>query len=185
MNYVSSWGYKEAIREIVQNFMDYGDYQREINVDKQLILYSNDYLPTDTNFLKIGFTQKNNPNAIGKHGEGIKMALLVLHRLGLDVYITTVIDGFMYTFTPTTYDDPMLGKCFGILYSVTDSTSQYIRDNFSVGVSLTPEFNEMNDYFIDSNTSVLFKCSYGEIIDKPAGNIYVGGIFVTNYWMDK
>lgn len=177
MNYVSSWGYKEAIREIVQNFKDYGDY----NLDEGYNLeFRNCYQPTDTSFLKIGFSKKDNPNAVGKYGEGIKMALLVLHRNNIPVYITATIGDSRYQFRPTTYCDDMLGECFGIEYQSCDVDTSF-DDRFCVTVKRTIEYDKMGDYFITNNTPIIFKHYDGDIVDMPAGNIYVGGIFVTKF----
>lgn len=178
MDYVSSWGYKDAIREIVQNFKDYGEY--DLIEDDKNITYVNKYKPTDTNFLKIGFTKKDNPNAVGKHGEGIKMALLVLHRLKLNVWIDTYIAGIHYQMKPTIYEDDMLGTCFGIEYQ-TQGMDNVDDVMFSVMVERSSEYDEMKDYFITTNTNVIFESEYGNIVDMPAGNIYVGGIYVTNF----
>jgi len=178
MNYVGSWGYKEAIREIVQNFKDYGEYDFIENDDN--IEYVNAYKPSDTNFLKIGFSKKDNPNAVGKHGEGIKMALLVLHRLELKVFIDTYIDGIHYQMRPTVYEDDMLGTCFGIEYQTQDMDD---ADDvmFMVRVDKSPEYDDMKDHFITDETDIIFESDYGNIVDMPAGNIYVGGIYVTTF----
>lgn len=178
MDYVSSWGYKEAIREIVQNFKDYGEYDYIVN--DNFIEYANSYAPSDTNFLKIGFTKKDNPDAVGKHGEGIKMAMLVLHRLNLDITIEAYVGDKSFTLQPVTYEDDMLGTCFGIEY-ISSELCNPDDTLFIVRVQRAPEFDEMEDYFINDDTEVIFESDCGDIVDMPAGNIYVGGIFVTNY----
>jgi hypothetical protein len=177
MDYISSWGYTEAIREIVQNFMDYGDY--DFTLDDDGLTYVNDYHPIDTNFLKIGFTRKHNSESVGKHGEGLKMALLVLHRLKLNVSIDTYINDMHYQMQPTTYEDDMLGTCFGIEYQSQLTNGD--DGDFTVCIEHSSEYDEMEDYFITEDTDIIFESDYGNIVDMPAGNIYVGGIFVTNF----
>jgi hypothetical protein len=183
-NYVSTWGYKEAIREIVQNFIDFGEYGTTESdyipeIDGTMIRYQNEYKPESFEFLKVGFSKKHSDNAVGKYGEGLKIALLVLHRLGVKVSIGTTINEVAHILRPVFYDDPYLGKCFGI--EVEELQKNCSINLFTVSVQKTSEYDEMEDYFIDHNTEVIFENYHGAIVDMPAGNIYVGGIFVANY----
>ena len=41
--YLSHWGINEALREIMQNFMDYGEYK--VTYNKNDICISNSYIP--------------------------------------------------------------------------------------------------------------------------------------------
>lgn len=88
-DYVKDWGLYEAIREIVQNALD----QQKINEDnlmgidyssttKKLII-SSDKSNLDKSSLLMGTTTKaDNKHTIGQFGEGYKLSLLILTRLG-------------------------------------------------------------------------------------------------------
>lgn len=178
--YVSTWGYKEAIREIVQNFMDYGKFTiNTFNTSySTMVEYQNEYSPSSFEFLKVGFSKKENPEAIGKYGEGLKVALLVLGRLNIDVVIKAEVNGKAYTFKPIFYNDDFLGQCFGI---IAERININLSNRFYVTFMKTDEYYEMKDYFISDDTEVIFSNYHGSIVNMPAGNIYVGGIYVANF----
>lgn len=86
-DYCSDWTAIEALREIVQNAMDKtNDYSCVIN-DK-VIKITNDGGPLDPSVFSMGVSVKGH-NSIGKYGEGFKIAMLVLTRLGHDPIIYT------------------------------------------------------------------------------------------------
>ncbi len=90
-NYVHNWGKEEAIRELMQNAIDSETDGNELNIS-----YTGGTL-TITNFgvnltpssLVLGNTEKKDGNYIGKFGEGMKLAVLVLLREGLKIEILT------------------------------------------------------------------------------------------------
>ena len=183
-DYVSTWGYKEAVREIVQNFMDFGEYQvsesdYDAEIDGTYIRYKNEYEPESFEFFKVGFSKKHNAQAVGKYGEGLKIALLVLRRLDVKVSIGCTINGVATVFKPVFYEDQYLGSCFGI--EVEEFSSNASIEGFSVAFQRTPIYDDMEHYFVKNECEVIFSNSNGAIVDMPAGNLYVGGIFVTNF----
>lgn len=87
-NYCAHWGLREALRELIANTIDedgqieYDDYEDEDNPDcGSLVLTTYSNLPIDA-FL-MGYSVKN-AGAIGQYGEGLKLAMLVLTREGLN-----------------------------------------------------------------------------------------------------
>src|SRR6185503_8485894 len=98
-DYLPKWGLQQALREIYQNFLDYGDYEEEIqyvdedvthDTQRLIITIKNGWNPESLDYLRIGNSNKGgNTNAIGKHGEGLKMAFLILLREGMYSCILT------------------------------------------------------------------------------------------------
>lgn len=91
-NYVSHWGVKEAIRELLQNAID----QEKIDPSNELyyefgetsIAIGNKKSELRVESLLLGeSTKRDDRSTIGKFGEGYKLALLVLCRLGKSVRI--------------------------------------------------------------------------------------------------
>ena len=85
-DYLPNWGLPQALREIYQNFIDYGEYDaKSVKYGENVVVtITNDYKPETLEFLRIGMSNKGgNINAIGKHGEGLKMALLVMARMDM------------------------------------------------------------------------------------------------------
>lgn len=190
LDYINNWGYSESLREIVQNFIDYGDYDEEHNESDTFEQYScdrirsfsSDFSPSDLSWLAVGNSQKNgNTNAIGKHGEGIKMAMLVLYRLNMFVNIEINTPEYCVELLPSTYEDEHLGKCFAIKVVEKDVYNPQLPA-FTVNIESNEEVEEATDKIIlDPDTEIIFEGSYGDIIDSTPGDIYVGGLFVINY----
>jgi len=175
-NYLPDWGFKEALREIYQNFTDWGDFDVEHWSPSESIFrvqLSNDYSPESMEFLKIGESGKRGTDAIGKHGEGLKMASLVLWRLGYEVTIEFGQTRLESTF----YKDEFLGECFGYLvYALPERLDQ---SKFIVTFDIPKE--EYMGYLESQLTDedVIHNCEFnGALINKPAGEVYVGGQFV-------
>ena len=83
-NYVESWGEQEAVRELIQNALDHGDWSFKISGDNLHICSRGAVLSKSS--LLLGYSDKKE-GSIGKFGEGYKLALLVLTRLGYKVKI--------------------------------------------------------------------------------------------------
>jgi len=174
-DYVPDWTVKEALREIVQNFRDYGDYDTKKSIDGTTvkISMSNTYSPQDFSFMRVGMSDKRNSDTtVGEHGEGLILALLVLKREGYSIAITTP----KARLTPAFYEDEYLGTCLG----VNIDKGVWTRSGFGIRFTChESDWFEFEDSVIDDE-DVIFKYHYGSIVKKPAGDIYVGGLFVLN-----
>jgi hypothetical protein len=84
-NYVPDWGIVEAFRELFQNALDNEiiNPENKMNwsyIDNKVII-SNKTSKLDANSLLLGSTTKTtHEEVIGKHGEGYKIAFMVLLR---------------------------------------------------------------------------------------------------------
>lgn len=173
-NYVSNWGVVQAIREIYQNFIDYGDFNVDIEAitdTRSIVRLSNDFKPESWEFLKIGFSKKKD-GAIGKHGEGIKLAGLVLKRNGNYFKISTNIG----TASAAFYEDEDLGTCYGL-----DNNSKEVNDKFEVMFEVDTKDIKIFEQGRIYPEDIVSSCYYGSIVSKPKGNIYVGGLYVCNH----
>lgn len=88
-DYVSDWGITEAVREFFQNSIDEEtrDSSNKMffnyDADAQTIRIGNKHSELDIKTLLFGVTtKKDDSNMIGNHGEGYKIASVVLLRLG-------------------------------------------------------------------------------------------------------
>ena len=173
LDYLPDWGVQEALREIYQNFHDYGTFDKSITEQsdglKRLHL-SSSYNPSSLEFLKIGESGKRgDPSSIGQHGEGLKMALMVLQREGCDAQIHA---GHVLL-TPTTYEDDDLGECFGIK---KDFISTFIPFAVSCDVPAVDLIHYESKQL--KETDILHSCYNGQLLKDKPGKIYVGGIYV-------
>jgi hypothetical protein len=173
-NYVPNWTVVNAIREIYQNFIDYGEFKVEINDSSNghsEVSITNQFHPESWEFLKIGFSKKDE-GSIGGHGEGLKLAGLIFARnnLRLNIYST------LGTATPIFYEDQNIGTCYGIDVDADEKN----LTNFSVEFTCeTKDIKIFKEGYI-KESDILHKTYYGSIVNKPKGNIYIGGLFVCN-----
>jgi len=179
-NYLPDWGYQEALREIYQNFIDFGEYDEKVQDvppfdNLKQITLSNDFIAHNLEFLKIGESgNRDNANAVGKHGEGLKMALLVLVRNEQHVHLVTNKG----VFHPKFYYDEYLGECFGLENYIPCVGNADCKFKIQINVP-TEAFEKFKGNQLNPD-DVIFKCQYGDLIDKNPGDIYVGGTYVTN-----
>lgn len=168
-NYVSNWSLVQAIREIYQNFIDYGEFETDIQDkgDYSVVKLTNNFQPKSWEFLKIGFSKKDG-HAIGEHGEGLKLAGLIFARESHDFNIKCCLGEAF----PVFYEDENIGESFGL----------DIIDNFSERFEVCFTANNEDLKFFEEGyikpEDILHKSLYGNIVNKKVGNIYVGGLFV-------
>lgn len=87
-NYVSNWGLWEACREFCQNAKDAGEDKIEYDYKNNCIVIESWGGKIPKEFLLLGGGSKqDDSDSIGGFGEGGKLAMLVLTRLGYDVDI--------------------------------------------------------------------------------------------------
>jgi len=174
--YLPNWQYKEALREIYQNYLDYGKYDEVIETkdDYTIVTLTNDYLPEGLEFLQLGKSVKS-AGSIGEHGEGLKMAMFVLTRLGMYISINTkdlIITG--------EFKDSIIGETFGLNIKRFDSTINELSEGFVIKFTVpTVEFIRFKAKVITENDILHTDIYHGKIVNKPKGEIYSGGLYVT------
>ena len=94
-SYVQDWTYVEAVREIFQNSLDNQvtepDNTMYFNYDEETetLVIGNKTSILEVNSLLMGYSSKRDDvNTIGRHGEGYKVALMVLLREGKEITIS-------------------------------------------------------------------------------------------------
>lgn len=180
--YLSNWSINEALREVFQNYIDYGEYNITIepildDSNKIRVIISNDYQPEKLEFLRIGNSDKgNNENAIGHHGEGLKMAFLIFLRENLHFQIWTP----KWVLNPCWSLDSIIGDTLRIEYSTNCSTiydSKYSNKFVTEFICDKESYEDFVNNLINED-DVIHTCYYGDIVSKTKGNLYSGGIFV-------
>lgn len=194
LEYVSQWGLVEAVREFAQNAKDaetfnkdnkmYFDYDKDAEILR--IGNKNGCLTTET--LLLGKTTKaNNADMIGQHGEGYKVATVVLMRLGKqvkvynrsvkEVWTAKVVNSKRYNAKVVVFDIekvsifksvPDHDLIFEISGISEDEYASIVESNLSL-----QDLKEGVDYIESRGSKILL----GE---KFAGKLFVGGLFVTS-----
>jgi len=177
IEYLPKWGINEALREIYQNYMDYGIYTTKVKLlpnDMIKVAILNSYIPNSLEFLRIGNSNKNgNVDAIGHHGEGLKLAFLIFLRLGYSMNIYTK----NFILYPRLKEDTNIGNTLEIVYIKNENN----YNNFVTTFTCKKEeyYNFINN--IITKEDIIYSDNYhGSIVNKPKGNLYSGNLFVCN-----
>lgn len=173
LDYLKDWGLDQALRELYQNFLDYGNYKesiKEIKNNNILVSISNDWKPKNLDFLRIGNSFKKE-GSIGKHGEGMKMAFMIFLRNRLYSQIIT----HQSVVIPSSYYDEEIGECFSFEHFEISSKSDRFIIQFVINKQI---FFQFRDNLIAESDIEFKNANYGDIVKKPKGSIYSGGLFV-------
>lgn len=176
-DYLKNWGINEALREIYQNFLDYGDYdeqnqhgQTESDADIMHVDIMNGWVPDNLDFLRIGNSRKSG-DSIGKHGEGLKLAFLIFLREGYQSEIVTS----KYRVKPAFYVDKEIGECFCFEYEEHGLPNHPYQVRFTCDAG---KFNAFKNNMVTDGDVLFDDDYYGSVVNKPTGNIYSGRLFV-------
>lgn len=101
--YIRDWTLRDAIREIIANGFD-AEVEKgapcTVRHLKETITVVNTGTKLDPSALYFGGGSKQDTRLIGQYGEGLKLALLVFARLGIDVKITNDDERWTVGFEP-------------------------------------------------------------------------------------
>lgn len=174
VDYVNNWGVQEALRELFQNAIDWGNWSWYIKDGELCITSHNAELSNRT--LLLGHSEKK-AGAIGKFGEGYKLAMLVLCRLGYSCWIENVDQ----LWTPKLINSRTYG-CRQLVFDVSQLERPYPTNSlvFVVHGLSTDDISGLMDRNLHVKPApVLHKVEAGKILsDSQAGCMYVGGLFV-------
>lgn len=189
-NYVPSWGVTEAVREFFQNALDEAtrDADNEMfcsyDPENQILRIGNKHGKLDPKTLLFGYTEKNdNAEMIGNHGEGYKIATVVLLRLNKQ--ITFYNYGYRQVWRPRFVNSRKYGVKVPTFFVDTKHAWQSVPDNDLV-IEIAGITEEEYAAIVDSNLhlgSKEYDCietSYGQLIKTESykGKIFVGGLFI-------
>ena len=182
-DYVASWGMSQAVREIIQNSLDSeSPFKYEFIYDELTETYTmrldSDFSSLPIKTLLLGSTSKaENKNAIGSFGEGYKIALLVLTRLGHPVTITNG----KKVWTPAfefcrEFEEDLL------VITEENNPTKYFGLRFEVGMLSAEDVEQIK------SSCLLMRKAVGEAISTYKGDIlldlpgvlYVGNLFICN-----
>lgn len=177
-DYVKSWTYIEAIRELLQNAYDFGNEDVVVDHETSNIIISNKDDVLDIKTLLLGYgTKSDNIDQVGGFGEGFLLALLVLVREGLNVSIWNGNDVWLpYLKYDETYDAELL--CVKVDKNSTAGNDLQIFINGFDSYQL----KEIEQTFLKLGSPYKsIKTSYGEILLDPCqkGKMYVEGLPIT------
>lgn len=182
-NYVSHWGLAEAVRELIQNALDSeSPFVYEFIKDDSAgfggisLILKSEFTTLSPQTLLLGSTSKaGSESSIGSFGEGYKIALLVLTRLGNRV---TIANGDKLWEPKFKYNSK-----FGEELLVIQEKPLPYRSN-----GLQFEIHGLSDVDVDAivdsclqmqkHVGELKSTGYGDILLEKPGKLYVGGLYI-------
>ena len=177
-NYVSNWGIKEAIREILQNAIDgeTNGYEKIVDYNVDTLNITSLGVDLQAKDLILGCSSKDDQDGmIGKYGEGFKLALVVLLRKGLNVEIQNGNKIWTPSFK--------ISDTFGTqVLNIEETESSGNELTFSISPVDQQLFNSLLDYFpcINNDFGKTVDCDNGQILldKKFKGKMYVEGLYI-------
>lgn len=170
-DYCADWSAIDAIREILQNALDSGqDYECSTTDSIVDIVTKNTVLKPEV--FSMGVSDKTE-NSIGKYGEGFKIAMLVLTRLGHKPVIFTgdyAISGMFRVHEFTGVETFCLNVSEATAYS---ADTQFLCQLYDIDIE---ELEHKLPYFSEQPPK---KPAKVDIWQKRPGEIYVNGLYVT------
>ncbi|MCM1412338.1 MAG: hypothetical protein NC305_17610 [Lachnospiraceae bacterium] len=189
-DYVPEWGITEAVREFFQNSIDeetrdssnkmFFDY----DADAQIIRIGNKHSDLDIKTLLFGVTTKNTDDQmIGNHGEGYKIATVVLLRMGKTVVFQNYCRKEIWR--PRLVNSRRYGGIKVPTFFVEDVPIWGTVPEHSLIIEIggvTPEeYEEIRESNLHLQEDVCRReTSRGAILDgeEYKGRIFVGGLFI-------
>lgn len=189
LNYAKSWGVTEAVREFFQNAYDeeveHPDNKMFFEYENGILSVGNKKSVLEPRTLLMGSTTKeDNQDLIGEHGEGYKVATVVLMRNGITVKIYNNEKGEVWT------SKVVKSRRYGTEIVVFDIQKKLFNKKYNLVFELEGITEEMYKDIVNSNLHLRKDidedlCKHGDrgtvlMQEQFKGCIYVNGLFVCN-----
>jgi hypothetical protein len=169
LNYVPNWNEWEIVRELTANAKDTGE-KFSVHVEDKKLIVQDDGKGLAIKHLLLGESHKENENAIGQFGEGLKLALLVATRMEKTVEIYS---GNFYIVNDTAEIDGV--KVLKLMWDTTKES--YNGTKIVVNNWENEDFQDRFIFDLPEDELILTNTSGSILWEKK---LYVKGVFVTN-----
>lgn len=185
-DYAPHWDLVKAVKELLQNAIDstaefqYSFEQNDSDEGLTNLTVTSIGVTLPPSSLLLGAsTKQEDPSSIGKYGEGYKLALLVLTRLGFPVTVYNGERVWTPCFEPS--------KKYGCdVLSIREQTRKGSPDNLTFSINGLSEVNvkQIRNACLQMQTGIeigIFTAvPHGRILHNEAhkGHLYVNGLFV-------
>ena len=190
-DYVPEWGIVEAVRELFQNALDqqateeHNEMFFDYDGSRLLRIGNRNSVLAAQSLLMGSTTKKGDENTIGQHGEGYKVATLVLARLGKHVVFYNY--GAKEVWRPRLVNSKRYGTQILTFFVDKQFVWNFIPDS---NLTITIEGVTPSEYasIVESNlhlqdVGAVLNTPKGRILteERYKGKIFVSGLFVCNY----
>ena len=189
-DYVPGWGVTEAVREFFQNSIDEETRDSsnkmlfEYDEAEEKLIIGNKHSELDIKTLLFGTTTKNDDDAmIGNHGEGYKIATVVLLRLGKTVVFNNYCRREVWRprlVKSRKYDGALVPTFFVETAAVWEKVPDHSLMIEISGITLEEyEKVKKSNLHLQGDYQKI-ETMYGDILESPEhkGKIFVGGLYI-------
>lgn len=191
-DYVPEWGTTEAMREFFQNAIDEEtrDCSNKMffqyNPEEQIVRIGNKHSDLDIKTLLFGMTsKKDDREMIGNHGEGYKIATVVLLRMGKSVVFHNYCRKEIWRprlVKSRKYEGILVPTFFVEQTAIWEKIPEHSLI-IEIGGITPEEYQSMKAANLHLQGEVAGKeTSYGSIMEEEqhTGKVYVAGLFICN-----
>lgn len=188
-DYVPEWGVVEAVREFFQNAIDEEMRDQSNSMifsydsENERLIVGNKHSELDIKSLLLGNTSKNdNPDTIGKHGEGYKIATTVLLRCGKQIVFNNYCRREVWRprlVKSRKYDGMLVPTFFVETAAVWEKIPEHSLLIEISGVT-AEEYERIKESNLHLQNYKKLETVYGEILsdERFTGKVYVGGLYI-------
>lgn len=187
-NYVPDWTVVDAMRELIQNAIDSDPEGFELTYELGTVtLITNTLLPITSLYMGES-SKRGNAKMLGTHGEGLKLALLILLRENRSPLVHSshrITPFFEQEEYPKLVEvtDPVTG-CISLETSFEYDLIEVMAFDCTLSMNINKtiiSFEAKQDEWKSLNTICLPKdASYGVLWDKGSDQLYVGGLRISS-----
>lgn len=177
-DYISHWGLEEALRELLQNAIDHAKGEPELKFEDGTLTITSPMAYLQPRTLLLGATTKaEDSSAIGHFGEGYKLALLVLTRLGHPV---TVFNQDLLWVPKFAHSEEFGAEVLQVVSTKAEAPQNAL--SFKI-YDLDPEhISSIRELclFLQTEEEIgeVIKTDAGTILLERPGELFVGGLYV-------
>ncbi len=189
VDYVKSWGIVEAAREFFQNALDEetrdssNKMMLKYDAEEEILRIGNKHSELDIKTLLFGNTTKNEQdNMIGNHGEGYKIATVVLLRNGKTVTFQNYCRHEVWRprlVKSRKYDGMMVPTFFVENKAVWEKVPEHSLV-IEIGGITPEEYEEIKTSNLHLQSYEKLETSYGDVLagKEYVGKVFVGGLYI-------
>lgn len=189
--YVPKWTYIEAIRELFQNAIDNEAVNKE---NKMSVVYENEslYIANKTSKLTLdslllgSSTKRDDDRTIGQHGEGYKIAFMVLLREGKNITVYNYGANEIWSTKIVNSRRYNGAQVIQIEVEKNPIWKKVPDKNLTIEISkiTDTEWNEVKEHnlFLRDTLNCTEMTDYGRVLldEKDKGKVFVKGLYVCN-----
>ncbi|AGH32132.1 hypothetical protein VPHG_00065 [Vibrio phage 11895-B1] len=175
--YISRWTVSDAVRELIQNALDIGDYNFETTTCSITIESFGGTIDIKNLLLGQG-TKTNDSSKLGGFSEGLLLALLICARDNVDIEF---INGDK-TWKPIfDYNGDFGCECLYIEEDDADDVHDGVKITLNLDSSTVSDIVDRTLHLQDEYEK--HETAYGEILlnEEHSGKIFVGGLFISRF----